>query len=230
MTICGIEINELESEVLKAKEEFDRWATATTTASDKLRVRYLKFLHTARSTLNSKKNLLVNLQFHREEAKERNNNYKKKSNSFSEELRSLQLEEDRLSAQIKKLKTELRAEKSTLNYKLKKTETELKQLETNLIGMRECVALYEQVLGLTFLQGEEDELQLLMNNIDPKAPDRIFMFALRVGKGGIYQVTKLSPVVPGWREDLADLNRNPEAFYIFVRKLRKRFQQAVMMS
>merc|ERR1712224_278851 len=114
-----------------------------------------------------------------------------------------------------------------LSHLLIEFETEWENDKKKLKILQENLAIYEQILGLTLLHKKQGELLILMNNIDPHATDRIFMFAIRIGKHKLYHVNKISPMVSGWEHDLAALNANPETFYVLVRKFRNRFQNLI---
>lgn len=66
-----IDLDELQDEMAAAKAEFDRWAHATTTASDNLRTRYATAVKEAQESISQKQDQLKHLRSKAEELQRR---------------------------------------------------------------------------------------------------------------------------------------------------------------
>merc|ERR1711959_549793 len=227
MSYVMIDIRELENEILIAQMEVDRWALTTTSETDKIRLHYERFSNAAKDTLDSVRYLLINLRSRGRQLQERLHIEKHKETTMLEKLKSMQVLLNALPKQVDQLNIDMQRKIYEMSHILTHYEIEWKYAEQKLESLWERVALYEQVLGLTFLCGKQNELVLLMNNIDSNDPDRIFMFAVWAGDNKMYRVTKMSPRISEWMEDLVDLNKKPETFYKFVRRMRKHYQKSI---
>ena len=70
------------------------------------------------------------------------------------ELARIRQEEAALPAQIAALQAKVQHEAEEFHRAAQRVEAEQRGMERKLNSLRECVAVYEQCLGLTFLQGE----------------------------------------------------------------------------
>merc|ERR1712118_18465 len=146
----------------------------------------------------------------------------------SEEFLRLQHDGTAVSFQLKQLRKRLRDKILRLNTLLHKVQVDWRSTYQKLRFLHPSKIVYEQCLGLAFINNVQNELQFVMNNIKPTAPYYVFVFVLRIAKDATYEVTKMSPVIDSWQEDLVRLNEAPDDLHTFVRNIRKRFQQAVL--
>lgn len=143
---------------------------------------------------------------------------------LASELARIRQEEASLPGQIAAIQAKLQQEVEEFQRASQRVEGEQRAMERKLGSLRECVSIYEQCLGLTFLQGEnvsgrrvhvwglssprgkhratsaytlpwQEELQMLMNQIDPRNPERVFMFSVRVAEDNTYQCECCHPIL-----------------------------------
>merc|ERR1711933_275233 len=113
---------------------------------------------------------------------------------------------------------------SKLVHCTQKIKSVTSKTKVKLESLFECMLTYEQMLDLRFIQGEQDELQILLKNIDPFEPEQIFIFAMRIGEKNEYVE------VDGWQNDLYELNKNPSKFSMFIKKMRKLFHNSIIKT
>merc|ERR1711933_566973 len=158
--------------------------------------------------------------------------YKKKEKLILllNELSHLQAERKKKMDQIYKLRQKSFVVISKLVHWTQKIKSVMSKTKAKLESLCECMLTYEQMLDVRFIQGEQDELQVLFKNINPFEPEQVFIFAMRIGEKNEYVVTKLSPEVDGWQNDLYELNKNPSKFSMFIKKMRKLFHNSIIKT
>ncbi|XP_007539372.1 kinetochore protein Spc25 [Erinaceus europaeus] len=124
-----------------------------------------------------------------------------------------------LSAKIQDLKEEYAKKKEIISTANKANEERLKRLQLS-------VDLFKDRLGLEIRKIYGDKLQFIFTNIDPKNPERPFMFSLCLDEEKNYQVSDSAPHL----ECLADFQeklRKTKNFSAFLANVRKAFTAVV---
>lgn len=135
------------------------------------------------------------------------------------EVKDKKQEVEALTANIQDLKEEYARKKETISTANKANEERLKRLQKS-------ADLYKDRLGLEIRKIYGDKLQFIFTDIDPKHPDRPFMFSLCLNEARDYEVSDCAPRL----ECLAEFQekvRQTNNFSAFLANVRKAFTALV---
>lgn len=135
------------------------------------------------------------------------------------EVKDKNQEVEALTANIQDLKEEYARKKETISTANKANEERLKRLQKS-------ADLYKDRLGLEIRKIYGDKLQFIFTDIDPKHPDRPFMFSLCLNEARDYEVSDSAPHL----ECLAEFQekvRQTNNFSAFLANVRKAFTALV---
>uniref|UniRef100_A0A8B9WRA2 Kinetochore protein SPC25 n=1 Tax=Bos mutus grunniens TaxID=30521 RepID=A0A8B9WRA2_BOSMU len=135
------------------------------------------------------------------------------------EVKDKKQEVEALTANIQDLKEEYARKKETISTANKANEERLKRLQKS-------ADLYKDRLGLEIRKIYGDKLQFIFTDIDPKHPDRPFMFSLCLNEARDYEVSDSAPHL----ECLAEFQekvRQTNNFSAFLANVRKAFTALV---
>ncbi|KAF7474466.1 kinetochore protein Spc25 isoform X1 [Marmota monax] len=135
------------------------------------------------------------------------------------EVKDKKQEMEVLTAKIQDLKEEYSRKKETISNANKANKERLKRLQKS-------ADLYKDRLGLEIRKIYGNKLQFIFTNIDPKHPERPFMFSLHLNEARDYEVSDSAPHL----ECLAEFQENVRKtnnFSAFIANVRKAFTAMV---
>ncbi|XP_040150361.1 kinetochore protein Spc25 isoform X2 [Ictidomys tridecemlineatus] len=135
------------------------------------------------------------------------------------EVKDKKQEMEVLTAKIQDLKEEYSRKKETISNANKANKESLKRLQKS-------ADLYKDRLGLEIRKIYGNKLQFIFTSIDPKHPERPFMFSLHLNEARDYEVSDSAPHL----ECLAEFQENVRKtnnFSAFIANVRKAFTAMV---
>lgn len=224
----SINFDELSRELATMRSLFDQWNQSTARSLEDLKTQHIRKLDDSRAVLAGLDKKQQQLVEQTREVRARLATEREQLEGLQRELTIFRDQEAALPQQLGHLKQVLESEEARLAKKEKGLAEQAAVQRKKMAALHQAVQLYSERLGLTFTQPEDgkEELQLVFTHVDPRDPERQFMFAVRVQEDDTYEVTKCAPQVNNIDEYLVALNKSTN-FCSFVRAMRREFRRMV---
>ncbi|CAL8467196.1 g6732 [Coccomyxa elongata] len=223
-----IVLEQLNRDLSANRAKVEGWAQSKSTAVDNLQKQHLTSVKDLKNRIATMEVKKAKREEEVEQLKKRSIDEGKEVEELHSELRAAEEECEALPKELQEMKAALDRETAELQRQESALADKESLREGKLRSLRQALDLYRARLGLHFRRDNKDELLLVFTHIDPSNHLQEYILGVHVQEDNTYSITKCEPTLEGLDGLLEELNKSNN-FSDFVRQLRKRFQQLVIL-